>query len=210
MITSCEVPGAELARILDNVSLFCNPKSPYLPGEILLVYTKDTFSAYSCSDYIAALDEAATRRVDSLHADGMVVLKLEDVESLSKIAKGSKAKDYSLEVEFHGDGLAVLTADSEHAFAGCEFRSENWEIVEAILLDEENVEEASIRDAVFQPDRWSKISQLRPKNMPVGYMPILYRGHYLLRFRVGKTFRGVVKALDSDKIPEDMKFDWMT
>lgn len=203
-----EVLGAELSRAIDNAVHFVNPKSLWLPGELLFEISENYVSVTSCSDYFAAYDAA---KLSSESTPSRFVLSLEDAKNLSTLAKERKAKQYTVSLEVSDGKLLAESTEGAKDFEFGITREENWDVVETLLFGTDyEVVSNLITERYFHPDRWSKISQLKPKDAPLGFTPVNIYGNFLLRIRLGPTFHGAVKSLDTDKIPEELKFDWMT
>lgn len=195
--------GDDLARVTGNVIKFVNPKSIYLPGEILFDLTNHRLRCYSSDDYIALTDTAST---DS-EADFYFVLDIEDVKKLEKFARDNKKYWIEIRQKMHGVAFDVDSeAEDSLPFSIKEFREEPWNLLETILFDEE-VTDLSVSRYTFRPERLTKLSQLKhDKDAPFDVRVVNLNGFELHRFRIGETLRGVVRPVDRSVV--DDKYLW--
>lgn len=197
------IKGEDLARVVGNVMKFSNPKSLYLPGEILFDLTQDRLTCYSSDDYMAITDSAP------IESDGefYFVLDLEDVKKLEKFARDNKK--YRIKINKINDSLIDFDSDDESCgvFELKEYREEAWDIVEMILFDKENIDNEEVHLFDIRPERLTKLSQLKhDKDAPLAAKFVSINGFILLRFKIGDTLRGVFRPVDRSAV--DPRYLW--
>lgn len=196
-----KILGEDLARICGNALMFCNPKSLYLPGEILFDLTDNTLKVYACDDYFAICSQASFTGT----ADTFFVLNLNDVKGYTK----NKEKIEGLE-EFarrnKKDEILILPEDTAIQFMAKdevkvlpfgEYREDNWYIVEGLIFDP-SVTPVAIQSFDSNPERYSKLSQLK-YNKDEHWIKWKFveteTGNLLVRFTVGPDISGVIRPL---------------
>lgn len=195
-----QILGEDLARVISNTMKFVNPKSIYLPGELLFDLTNGVLSCYACDDYIAIKDSAPMHEAKDFH----FVLSLEDAKTLEKFARENKKSDLSFEVkinELERYEVAFSMNDVDKViFETLEVRDRNWDIVDMILFEE--LPRIPFDDLAFRPERFTKFSQLKHDNeSPMRWRLHETNGIPIVRFTIGKTLCGAIRpvTLETDE-----------
>ena len=197
-----KILGEDLARVCNNAMMFVNPKSLWLPGEVLFDLTNNTLSVYACDDYFAICSKAQFTG----NADTFFVLNLNDIkgytkdkekhEGLEEFARRNK-KDEIL-ITHDGNGIINFASNTEAiAFEAGEYREDNWYIVEGLIFDP-SVTPVSIQGFDSNPERYSKLSQLKydkEKHWIKWKFVETETGNLLVRFTVGPDINGVIRPL---------------
>lgn len=186
-----KINAEDLARVCKNAMMFVNPKSLWLPGEVLFDLTNNTLSVYACDDYFAI---CATARFTG-NADTYFVLKLEDVKTLEEFSRKNKKDE--VQVSINKNGVTFATGDEEKVFSLGEYREDNWFIVEGLIYSDE-ITPATIHSFDSNPERYAKLSQLKyDKNKDWIKWKFFETatGNLLIRFTVGPDISGVIRPL---------------
>ena len=187
-----KINGDDLATVTKNAMMFCNPKSIYLPGEILFDLTDNTLKVYACDDYFAVCSQAPFTG----NADIFFVLSLTDVKTLEEFSRKNKKDEILISIAANGN-IALSTNDDTKAFEVGEFREDNWYIVEGLIFDP-SVTPVWIQEFDSNPERYAKLSQLK-YNKNEHWIKWRFvetqTGNLLIRFSVGPNLNGVIRPL---------------
>lgn len=197
-----EVLGEDLAKLAYNAYQFVNPKSIYLPGEILFVVNESALRVYSCDDYIAFTE---TIPVSGESSEFQFSISLEAAKELEKFARTNKKYKLEIKKKMHD---VVFYMDSENEEEDAAFnaelkpeRNETWDIVDVLLFEE--CERKAPGDYYTRPERIANLSKLKvPKEAPIGWRHVDLNGSHLIRFRMGGTVNGVIKPVNEEDILE--------
>lgn len=186
-----KINGDDLATVTKNALMFANPKSLYLPGEILFELTDGMLKVFACDDYFAICSQAKL----VMPGEKFFVLSLADVKTLEEFSRKNKKEE--IMITFDLDEVTFATTDSEIWFTEGEFREENWYVVDGLIFDP-TVTPVWIQEFDSNPERYAKLSQLKyDKNEHW----IKWRfvetatGNLLVRFTVGPDISGVIRPL---------------
>lgn len=198
-----QVSGEELAKLVYNAYQFVNPKSIYLPGELLFMVDQNALRVYSCDDYIAY-----TETIPVVESGGKMqfVMSLESAKSLEKFARENKK--YAIEIaKKMKDAVFYQVSDEEDNALNAplgEERNETWDIVDALLF--ETCPRETPGDYYTRPERVANLSKLKvPKEAPLGWRHVNLNGSHLIRFRLGTNVNGVIKPVD----PSDIQSEYL-
>lgn len=184
-----KIQAEDLARITKNCMMFVNPKSIWLPGEMLFDLTENTITCYACDDYFAVTDSASLAG----GLDTAFVLSLADVKELEAFSRQNK-KDEVL-ISFNGDGVTFASNDEALTFVPGELR-DNWDTVEDTILYP--ADEVAITGYMSNPERYAKLSQLKydkNKDCIIWQHVESPTGQLIIRFSVGETLKGAIMPL---------------
>lgn len=199
-----KINGDDLARVTKNAMMFCNPKSLWLPGEMLFDLTDNTLRVYACDDYFA-ISSQATLVSFRPKFETFFVLNLPDVKTLEEFSRKNK-KDEIL-ITFAGSTVTFSTNDEVNTFEVGEFREENWYIVEGLIFDP-SVKPVWIQEFDSNPERYAKLSQLKyDKNehwIKWNFVET-ETGNLLVRFTVGPDVAGVIRPLSEPEKHHKMR-----
>lgn len=198
-----QILGENLLRVVTNTIKFVNPKSLFLPGELLFSLTSGTLSCYACDDYVSLTDSATLISKETEAA--LFVLSLEDAKDLESYARTNKKVDLGIEIFDNTVSFSV----NEHDFSAYDlapYREENWEFVNFLLFEELPIK--PVYRTAFRPERFTKFSQLKhDKEAPMDWEYLSAdEGRTLVRFKIGETIIGTISALLRDKV--DPKYLW--
>lgn len=184
-----KIQAEDLARITKNCMMFVNPKSLWLPGEMLFELTGDSISCYACDDYFAVTDSAPLIGA----AEKTFVLSLADVKELEAFSRKNKKDE--IQISF---GMTGVDFDANNESFGFEFGDvrDNWDIVDAVIL--EPADEVAITGYMSNPERYAKLSQIKyNKNTEcITWQHVLSpSGQLIIRWSVGETLKGAIMPL---------------
>ena len=189
-----QILGEDLARVISNTMKFVNPKSIYLPGELLFDLTDGVLSCYACDDYIAIKDSAPMPESGDFH----FVLSLENAKELEAFARENKKSDLDFKVTINEleryDVTFSMNDVDKVTFETLEFRDVNWDIVDMILF--EDIPQVPFFDLAFRPERFTKFSQLKhDKEAPMHWRLHEINGNPIVRFDIGDTIHGAIRPV---------------
>lgn len=186
-----KINAEDLARVTKNAMMFVNPKSLWLPGELLFDLTNNTLSVYACDDYFAICATAPYTG----NADTYFVLSLEDVKTLEEFSRKNKKDEMLLSLD--REGVTFGINQEEKRFPLGEYREENWYVVEGLIYSDE-ITPATIHSFDSNPERYAKLSQLKydKNNEWIKWKFVeTATGNLLVRFTVGPDISGVIRPL---------------
>jgi hypothetical protein len=185
-----QILGEDLARVISNTMKFVNPKSIYLPGELLFDLTNEALSCYACDDYIAIKDSAPIKG----EGDAVFVLSLDDAKDLEKFARENKKTDLGIYITIDIVKVEVNDVD-DRIYELAEYREANWDIVDLILFEE--LPRIPFDDLAFRPERFTKFSQLKHDNeAPMHWRLHEINGNAIVRFTIGDTICGAIRPVN--------------
>jgi len=198
-----QILGEDLARIVSNTMKFVNPKSIYLPSELLFNLTVDELQCYACDDYIAITDYAKLSKelfnAGNSPAEETFVLSLEDAKDLERFARENKKSDIGIKFSSLTKGRVQVAFSLNEAtqctYSTGEFRQQNWDLVDAMLFDD--FPKTPFYDLSFNPERFTKFSQLKHnKDAPMHWELLQLKNTPIVRFTLGDTITGVIRPLN--------------
>lgn len=184
-----KIQAEDLARITKNCMMFVNPKSIWLPGEMLFLLTGDTITCYACDDYFAVTDSASLTG----KADKAFVLSLADVKELEAFSRQNKKDE--IQISFDLDEVTFSAGDEEKFFTSLEIR-DSWDTVDDVILHP--AEPIAITGYMSNPERYAKLSQLKydkNKDCIIWQHVESPTGQLIIRFSVGETLKGAIMPL---------------
>lgn len=201
-----KIAAEDLARVCNNAMMFANPKSLYLPGEILFLLNGDMLEVFACDDYFAITDSAPV----TPHDPNVFVLGLNDIkgytkdkekhEGLEEFARKAKKDDIRIVFDPVGD-ISFASDEAAISFENKEYRENNWDIVEGLIYSDE-VTPVPVTGFRSNPERYAKLSQLKydKANHGIEWKFVQTQaGHLLVRFEIGPTLKGVIRPLENPK-----------
>lgn len=197
-----KINADDLARVCKNAMMFANPKSLWLPGEILFEIEGKTLKVFACDDYFAITDSA---ELTTGSAQTFFVLNVRDIqgytkdkvkhEGLEEFARRHKKEE--IQISFGTTGVDFDSNEESISLDFGEFREDNWYIVDG-LINSDEVHPVSIYGFESNPERYAKLSQLKYDKEAFGIIWNFVQteaGNLLVRFSVGSTLRGVIRPL---------------
>lgn len=198
-----KINAEDLARVTKNAMMFCNPKSLWLPGEILFDLTDNTLKVYACDDYFAICSQAPFTG----EADTYFVLLLEDVKKLEEFSRKNKKEEIQIIISDDFDSIIFATTETQQEYAVGEFREDNWYLVEGLIFDP-SVKPTFIQGFDSNPERYAKLSQLK-YNKQEDWIHWNFveteTGNLLVRFTVGPDISGVIRPLSEPEKHKDKR-----
>lgn len=198
-----KINAEDLARVTKNAMMFCNPKSLWLPGEMLFDLTNNTLKVYACDDYFAICSQAPFTG----NADTYFVLLLEDVKKLEEFSRKNKKEEIQIIISDGFDSVTFATTETQQEYAFGEFREENWYVVEGLIFDP-SVKPTYIQTFDSNPERYAKLSQLK-YNKQEDWIHWNFveteTGNLLVRFTVGPDISGVIRPLSEPEKHLEMR-----
>lgn len=200
-----QLAGEDLSRIVGNTMKFVNPKSLYLPGELLFNLTANNLSCYACDDYNALTDVAELNTLFKSAEEAQeqtFVLKLEDVKDLDKFVRDNKKSDIAIsftEVDHGKTQVSFLVNDATKVtYTTLPLREDNWDVVDMILFEE--CPKLPFYELAFNPERFTKFSQLKhDKEAPMKWelleMGTSEKSMPVVRFTLGNSIIGAIRPL---------------
>lgn len=198
-----KINAEDLAKVTKNAMMFVNPKSLWLPGEVLFDLTEGTLKVYACDDYFAICSQAPY----SGEADNYFVLQLEDVKKLEEFSRKNKKDEIQIIFSDDFDSVIFSTNETQQEYAFGEFREENWYVVEGLIFDP-SVSPTFIQTFDSNPERYAKLSQLKydkNKHWIKWNFVETETGNLLVRFTVGPDISGVIRPLSEPEKHHNMK-----
>jgi hypothetical protein len=186
-----KINGDDLATVTKNALMFANPKSLYLPGEVLFDLTDGMLKVFACDDYFAICSQAKL----VMPGEKFFVLNLADVKTLEEFSRKNKKDE--IQISLGLAGVDFDTTDNSISFNYGEFREDNWYVVEGLIFDP-SVSPVWIQEFDSNPERYAKLSQLKyDKNehwIKWNFVETA-TGNLLVRFTVGPDIAGVIRPL---------------
>lgn len=201
-----KILAPELDRVVQNILLYVNPKSPNLT-EVFFTFLHGRLNAYCSDDYVTITDSC---EVDSTDKPTEFVLSIADVKKLGEYIKLDKKVVHKSVVELNFKHTLVKVSsndsDTEETFS---FVKEPayplWDIVMELLNEE--AEEHFIMVNAFRPERLAKLARLKAdKEAPVDMRGVVIRDCHFVQFRYGETITGCIKPVDRSYV--DDNFLW--
>lgn len=197
-----KILGEDLARICNNSMMFSNPKSLYLPGEILFRFEVDSLRVFATDDYFAISDVA---NLTAGKAEFSFVLHLEDVkgytknkkkfEGLDEFARRNKREEILILPD--DSGVFFQTKERSNYFYFADNRKPAWEVIEGLIFSDE-IQPVSITGYRSNPERYAKLSQVKydKNSFGIDWEHVeTVTGNLLVRFKIGPTINGVIRPL---------------
>lgn len=197
-----KILGEDLARICKNGSMFTNPKSLYLPDEMLFRFESDSLRVFATDDYFAISDVAplsAGKTEFSFTLTGKNVSgytkNREKVEGLEEFARRNKKNE--IVISFDLDEVTFATDNEEVWFTQAEYREPAWEVIEGLIFSDEVIP-VDIHHYRSNPERYAKLSQIKYDKDTFGidwFHVETVTGNLLIRFQIGPSIHGVIRPL---------------
>jgi hypothetical protein len=204
-----KILGEDLARICKNASMFTNPKSLYLPNEVLFRFEGTDLRVFATDDYFAISDVAT---LTAGKAEFSFVLDAKDIagytkdkvkyEGLEEFARRNKKNE--IEISVGPLGVDFETNDEARHFPFAEYREDAWWVIEGLIFSDE-IQPVAISHYRSNPERYAKLSQIKYDKDSFGidwFHVETMTGNLLIRFKIGPTIDGVIRPLSDP--PEDV------
>lgn len=199
------VSGETLAQMAYNANLFINPRSFYLPNQVLFYAVDNGIRVYSSDDYIGFSQYTNT---PSNNEDTAFILSVENVKEVEKFARANRKYDVDITVSL--DKVTFSCGDEEPLTYSCIEYSEWWETLDWLIFSEDMEPGADVVN-FSRKERLGNISKIKePSNSP------LVLKHFrvetqdpeepeitLIRFELGPYIDGLIRLVSKNKIKEE-------
>lgn len=210
-----KILGEDLARICKNGVMFTNPKSIYLPNEMLFRFENTDLRVFATDDYFAISDVAnltAGKAEFSFVLDAKDVAGFtkngEKVEGLEAFARRNKKEE--IQISFGTAGVDFDTKDEILSLDYAENREPAWEIIEGLIFSDE-IQPVAITGYRSNPERYAKLSQIKYDKDSFGidwFHVETVTGNLLIRFKIGPTIDGVIRPLSEPQEDVTLEGDY--